>query len=106
MGRKNGFALRLQAAQALREQQVRHHTRVFMLDMVTAALGRMGFGEKRLDEFDRVLAEVSEEYGTLILEDAETDKDLWYAKECLDRELKQYTGKRFVPYDRRYAEIK
>ena len=37
-----------------------------------------------------------------IIEDAERDPDLWYAKDVMDRELKQYTGRFFVPYDERY----
>ena len=86
-----------------REAEVRHHTRVFMMDMVTAALGRMGWGEKRFENFDKVLSQVFSEYTNAILSDAKDDPDLVYAKACLDRELKQYVGSKFIPYDQRYA---
>jgi hypothetical protein len=87
---------------AIREAEVRHHARVFMMDMVTLALGRMGKREAFFKEFDKVLAEVSEEYSAEILEDAKADQELWYSKDVLDRELAQYVGSRFVPYDERY----
>ncbi len=102
MAKNSGFLARQQAYMERREQEVRHHARVFQMDMVTVALGRMGFREKRFDELDRVLTEVAEEYSHEIIEDAKNDKDIWYAKEILDREIRQYVGKRFVPYDERY----
>ena len=99
---KHNYAAVIQARMAQRDEEVRHHTRVYMMDMVTAALGRMGWGEKRFEKFDQVLTEVSADYAKLILEDSKDDSDLEYSKACLDRELSQYTGKRFVPYDERY----
>ena len=103
MAKKSGFVLAMQAERERRDAEVRHHARVFQMDMVTLALGRMGFREKRFQELDKVLAEVSEEFCNEVLEDAKTDKDIWYTKDTLDRELKQYVGKMFVPYDERYA---
>lgn len=93
----------LQQQRARRDEEVRHHSRVFMMDIVTIALGRLGWGEKRFEKFDKMLTEVSEEYAKLILQDTGDDKDLVYTKACLDRELKRYVGERFVPYDERYA---
>lgn len=103
MAKKSGFVMALQAERERRDADVRHHARVFQLDMVTLALGRMGWREARFRELDKVLAEVSEEFCKEVLEDAAFDKDIWYAKDTLDRELKQYVGKMFVPYDERYA---
>ena len=100
--KKSGFLAKQQAYMEIRDREVRHHARVFQMDIVTIALGRMGFREKKFDELDRVLTQVAEEYSREILEDAKNDKDIWYAKESLDREIKQYVGKRFVPYDERY----
>jgi hypothetical protein len=102
MGRKNGFALTLQAERERRDADVRHHARIFQMDMVTLALGRMGWRESKFRELDKVLNEVAEEFSREILEDSKTDTELWYSKEVLDRELKQYVGKMFVPYDERY----
>lgn len=100
--RQSGYLARQQAERARRDEEVRHHTRVYMMDMVTAALGRMGWGEKRFEKFDKVLTEVSDDFAKLILTDVQDDKDLVYSKACLDRELAQYVGKRFIPYDERY----
>lgn len=100
---KHNYAAVIRARMAQRENEVRQHTRVYTLDMVTAALGRMGWGEKRLAEFDKVLYEVSKDYAELILDDVQDDKEIAYSKAVLDRELAQYTGSLFVPYDERYG---
>ena len=103
MARRNFTAAVLRAERARRDEEVRHHSRVFILDLVTIALGRMGWGEKRFEKFDKMLSEVSAEYAKLILQDSGDDEDLVYTKACLDRELQRYVGSRFVPYDQRYA---
>ena len=102
MSKQSGFMKALQLQQDCREAEVRHHARVFTLDMVTIALGRMGWRESKLNEFDKTLADVSKEYAQDILDDAKGDKEIWYSKDQIDKELKQYVGKRFVPYDDRY----
>ena len=103
MGKQSGWIQRQQAQQKAREAEVRHHTRVYTLDMVTLALGRLGWGEKRLREFDQKLTEVSCDYADLIIDDARADKDIVYAKATIDRELAQYVGSMFVPYEERYC---
>ena len=102
MGKKSGLLVRQQAYLEKRDREVRHLTKVYLLDMVTCALGRMGFREKRFTEFDKVLTEVCKDYAILISEDEKADKDLVYSKYCLDRELQQYVGSLFLPYDERY----
>lgn len=103
MAKQSAFIARLQAAQEIREQEVRHHARVYQLDMVTLALGRMGKREAFFREFDKVLSQVAEEYSREIIDDSKTDLDLWYSKDVMDRELKQYTGSFFVPHEQRYG---
>lgn len=44
---KNSYAKRLDAARAAREYAIRRYTRQQMLDFVTIALGRMGYGERK-----------------------------------------------------------
>lgn len=100
---KRNLAAVLTQERARRDEEVRHHSRVFMMDIVTIALGRLGWGEKRFEKFDKMLTEVSEEYAKLILQDSSDDKDIVYTKACLDRELQRYVGERFIPYDKRYA---
>ena len=84
------------------DEEIRHFTRVFVLDHVTVALGRMGFRESKFKEFDRVLTEVFNEYMADYSTDLKDDKSMEYSRACLDRELKQYTGKFFVPEEERY----
>lgn len=98
----NGYLARQQARQALRENEVRHHTRVYMMDMVTVTLGRLGWGEKRFRRFDEMMSQVTKDYADLITKDVKEDKDMVYAKATLDRELQQYVGGLFVPYEERY----
>lgn len=83
-------------------EDIRHFTRVWMLDHVTIALGRMGFREAKFRELDKVLDEVTKEYMADYAEDLKSDKNMEYSRACLDRELKQYTGKLFVPEEERY----
>lgn len=103
--KKSGFAQRIAANTQQRVEEARRHSRIFMMDMVTVTLGRLGRREAFFREFDKVLDEVCTEYGKLILEDADVDNELVYSKACLDREMKQYTGGLFADYDTRYGEV-
>lgn len=102
MAKRNSFMDRIARQQDAEITLARKQARTYMLDMVTIALGRMGFREKRFKKFDEVLTEVCFDYGKLILDDASTDKELWYSKDKLDEELKSYVGSSFVPWDERY----
>lgn len=84
------------------DEDIRHFSRVFMLDHVTIALGRMGFREAKFREFDKVLTEVMSEYMADYKADLQDDKSMEYSRACLDRELMQYTGSLFVPEEERY----
>lgn len=102
MAKRGSFVDRL-----ARERQAdiavnRRLARTYMLDMVTIALGRMGFREARFKKFDEALAAACEDYGKLILDDSKDDVDIWYSKDKLDEEIKRYVGSMFVPYDERY----
>lgn len=100
------YARKLELMRREYEQKLameRHFSRVFQLDMVTLALGRMGFREKRFRDFDKMLSEVQGEFVDGVHEDLKDDPDVWYSKGKLDQELQQYTGKLFVPFDKRYA---
>lgn len=84
------------------DAEVRHFTRVFTMDHVTLALGRMGFRETKFREFDRVLTEVYDEYSKEYADDLKCDPAMTYSRDLMDRELKQYTGKMFTPEEVRY----
>ena len=101
---KNSYAKRLEEARAVREYAIRRYTRQQMLDFVTIALGRMGYGEKRLKDFEQTLSAVYIEFAEAFSNDLKDDKECVYTKECLDRELQQYCGSSFEPYEKRYFE--
>ena len=101
---KNSYAKRLEEARAVREYAIRRYTRQQMLDFVTIALGRMGYGEKRLKDFEQTLSAVYIEFAEAFTDDLEDDKECVHTKECLDRELQQYCGANFMPYEKRYFE--
>ena len=100
----NDYTGRLLIAQEKRDADMRRFGRIYELDMVTLALGRMGWREKKFKEFDEKLLEVAKDYCEAVIEDYANDKDAWYYKESIDREIKQYVGSLFVPYDERYQE--
>ena len=102
MAKTSGMMKMVDAIVAQREEEIRAHSRLFMMEMVTLALGRMGHGEKFFLKFDQKLTEVCDEYAKDIISDSKDDKDLDYSKSLLDRELQQYVGRLFVPYDERY----
>lgn len=83
--------------------EIRERTRLLTMDMVTIALGRIGLRETKFKQFREALDEVWTDYGDLIIEVSKEDPDLWEAKEKLDREIKLYVGKLFVPFDVRYG---
>lgn len=103
MAKKSGMMMLVDKLVKQEEETIRHHARVFQMDMVTIALGRLGWGAKRFQDFDKMLSEVCREYSADILEDAKDDKAIWYSKANLDRELAQYVGSLFVPYEERYS---
>lgn len=96
------YSKAMQAKRELEDNQLRHFTRVWMLDMVTVALGRMGFREARFRKFNDILGQVVEEYDKVFLDDFKDDKEMVYSRECFERELKMYTGKFYAPEEERY----
>lgn len=102
MSKQSGMMKLVDKIVEQREEQIRWHSRQMTCDYAVIALGRMGWGEKRLNEFCKLVGEVSDEYAQLIVDDWTDDPDIEYSKAKLDEELKQYCGKSFVPYDERY----
>ena len=80
-----------------------HFNRVFMMDFVTLALGRMGFGEKRLKRFDKILDDVVVEYMEEFGQDLADDKELIYSRAKMEQELQQHCGKFYAPPEVRYG---
>ena len=85
------------------KREVCHFARIYTLDDVCIALGRMGFTEEQFACFRDVYSAVAAENAHETLEDSKTDKDLWYSKETKDRELKEYLGSLYVNREERYS---
>lgn len=103
MAKKSGYALQIQKEIKIRERAMRIYTRQQILDFVTVALGRMGYGPKRLKDFEAVFTDVARDYSKLIDEDLKNkDEEVVYMKFCLDRELQKYCGPHFEPHEKRY----
>lgn len=84
------------------DMEIRHHSRVWMSDMMSVALGRMGFREKRFSQLDTCLTEVVKEFDKEFGDDFKIDPEMVYARECFERELKSYTGSMYTPENERY----
>ena len=81
MAKRNSFVDRLAREREADIAVNRRLARTYMLDMVTIALGRMGFRETRFRKFDEALTAACEDYGKLILDDSKCEKDIWYSKD-------------------------
>jgi hypothetical protein len=97
------YAAQLAYSAEISAMRQREFARQFEADLWTLTLGRLGWREKRFSNLVKHLDAVHSEYCKGVLLDAEDDPDIWYTKETLDREIKRYVGKHFVPYDERYG---
>ena len=84
------------------DEELRHFSRCFQADISTMALGRMGFREKRFQQYDEAMSGVAEDYMKLWSADLKDDKEMVYSRELFERELKQYCGRLYVPEPERY----
>lgn len=106
MAKRNALMARMEE-QALRYARAARMLEVgFCTDIAVIALGRLGWGEKRLTEFEAAFSAAYEEYDDLREEDGSTDREQAYYKACLDREIRRYVGPKFVPFDERHPELK
>lgn len=106
MAKRNSLMARMEE-QALRYARAARMLEIgFCTDIAVIALGRLGWGEKRLGDFEAAFSAAYEEYDALREEDGSADREQAYYKACLDREIKQYVGGKFVPFDVRHPELK
>ena len=85
------------------KRDIIHFTRVYTVDDVCIALGRMGFTEAQFEVFNKAYSDVANENAVELLEDAKDDKDLWYSKDKKERELQEYLGDLYVPQEERFG---
>lgn len=102
MSNQSGLMRRFAVEIQIQRQAAMVEEQAFCLDVLTAMLGRMGYGEKRLSECEKLFSEIYLEYDALRKQDEKTDREAVYYKSVIDRELKQYCGSKFLPYDERH----
>lgn len=102
MAKQSGFAAQIEREKIIAMRAARHLELIFCADCMCIALGELGFGEKRLKEVEEKFSEVYEKYDRLREADGKDDRNNWYYHDTIDADLRQYTGKWFVPYEERY----
>lgn len=70
--------------------------------MLLAANRAFGFGPERAKQLADAFDAVWREFALLTVEDAEHDREIWYAKDKLDAALRDVCGDHFVPWEERY----
>ena len=106
MAKRNALMARMEE-QSLRYARAARMLEVgFCTDIAVIALGRLGWGEKRLTEFEAAFSAAYAEYDGLREEDGSADREQAYYKACLDREIRRYVGTKFVPFDERHPELR
>lgn len=83
------------------KRDIIHFTRMYTLDDVCIALGRMGFTVEQFGTFRDKYSEVANENAVELLEDSKDDKDLWWSKDKKERELRGYLGELYAPPEER-----
>lgn len=109
MPKPSNYLKRLQTefsnAKFIWEHEVRMHNRIMTLDIVTITLGELGYSKEDIGRFRDKYMEVEEEYCSEIIDDFDGNHDpkIVYAKDRIDRVLKEYVPEdMFVPFDERY----
>ena len=95
-------ALKMQYEDQFKEE--RYFAKVFQMDLVYIALGRMGWGEKRIEHLDNMLKQVNIDLANDAMEDRvqNNDPELWVARDRFEKELKRYRGSRYIAPEDRY----
>ena len=70
--------------------------------LVIAANEAFGFGPDRVKLLLHTFDKVFTEYAEMTIQDAKTDKEIWYEKDKLDARLREICGEHFAPWDERY----
>lgn len=107
MAKPSAYAAELQRRQKIRDQQMRAFSRTFTMDIVTIALGKMGFTPDDILKFRDYYCETENEFVEEVTEDFYnvSGKDIAVAKEHIDRAIKEYVpDEMFLPYDVRYGK--
>lgn len=95
-------ALKMQYEDQFKEE--RYFAKIFQMDLVYIALGRMGWGEKRIEQLDNMLEQVNRDLAANAKEDREqnNDPELWTAQDKFEKELQICRGSRYIKHEDRY----
>lgn len=109
MAVKNRWLAQQQLKKAVEIRAAEERARSFTIQqckdvMLLAAHDAFGFGEERLKRLSDAYDDTFVQYAEMVLSDAEEDREIWYSKGKVDRELEKVCGKYFVPWEERYGE--
>lgn len=100
MARRNAYLASVQAGIAAS----RHiHTQMCLDAAMIAANEVFNMGPTRCTEFANAFSDALNAIAKTTVDDAKSDKNLWYTKDKLDERMKKICGEHFVPWDQRYA---
>lgn len=93
-----------------RHQAEMTHCRLFTAQqckdvLLIAANRAFGFGPDRAKALGDAFDEAFNEYAEMTLEDAKTDREIWYTKAKVDDALREICGEHFQPWDERYLGL-
>lgn len=103
MAKQSGFLAQIER----RHRQELYDARMFTLQqckdvMLIAAHTEFGFGTDRIKRLSDAFDAAMMEYARLVIEDAESDKQIWYSKAKIDEQLQKICGEYFEPWEERY----
>ena len=99
MARRNAYLASVQAGIAAS----RHiHTQMCLDAAMIAANEVFNMGPTRCTEFANAFSDALNTIAKTTVEDAKSDKNLWYTKDKLDERMKKICGEHFVPWEERY----
>lgn len=96
------YVMHQQEGKRLAHEIIRMEGTIKGQEDIIIALGRMGWGPKRLERLSEVLGEVVHEYQALAKEDKSDDPDIDYTVGKYDAELQRCLGPHFLPWAERY----
>lgn len=99
MPKRNAYLASVQAGIAAS----RHiHTQMCMDAAMIAANDVFNMGPTRCTDFANAFSDALKTIAKTTVEDAKSDKNLWYTKDKLDERMKKICGEHFVPWEERY----
>lgn len=103
MAKQSGYLQKLAMQQAIRDEKTRRFTLQQCKDMMLITMHEdFSWGEERLKKLSDCYDQTFTDYAEMCIEDAKTDKQIWFTQGKVDERLKKACGKYFVPWDERY----